>query len=445
MSIIVVGVNHKTAPVGVRERLAFSDEACAEGLRTLVDGEIVREGLIVSTCNRVEVLTATNTERSADQLSRIISFLSDARSIPSVDFSSHLYHHKDDDAVRHVFRVASSLDSMVVGEPQVLGQVRRAYSLAVTAGTTGRILNRLVHQALHVAKRVRTETGIAASAVSISYMAVELGRKIFGSLTGRTVLLIGAGEMAELSARHLINAGVARVLFANRTHETAERLAAEFGGAAIDYRQLPKHLAEADIVLCSTGASHFVVTKALAREALELRRNRPVFFIDISGPRNIDPAVGELPNLFVFDIDDLEAVVASNIREREHEAERAELIVESEVMQFQQQLRALSIGPTLGALRRKFQDMARDELSRQRARLGQLSPEQERAIESLLISTVNKISHPIIHHLRRSYDTGEDENMQAWREVFRLEASADELPSGTDVTGAADVADEDAH
>lgn len=421
MSITLVGLNHKTAPVSVRERLAFTDEACAAGLRALVDGEVVREGLIVSTCNRVEVLTATGSEQSADSVTRIIKFLSECRSISAETFSTHLYHHEDDAAVRHVFRVASSLDSMVVGEPQVLGQVRRAYSLAVTAGTAGRVLNRLVHQALHVAKRVRTETGIAASAVSISYMAVELGRKIFGSLVGRTVLLIGAGEMAELSARHLLNAGVARVLIANRTNETARKLAAEFSGEAIDFAQLARHLAEADIVICSTGASEFVLTPAMAREALELRRNRPAFFIDISVPRNIDPAVGEIPNLFVFDIDDLESVIASNIREREREAERAELIVESEVMQFQQSLRALSIGPTLGALRRKFQDVARDELARQRPRLGQLTPEQERAVEALLLSTVNKISHPIIHHLRRSYDTGEDDTMQAWREVFSLE------------------------
>lgn len=436
MSIILVGLNHKTAPVGVRERLAFTDEACAEGLRALVDGEVVREGLIVSTCNRVEVLTETGSSPSADGLARIINFLSDVRAIPSEEFSGHLYHHEEDAAVRHVFRVASSLDSMVVGEPQVLGQVRRAYSLAVTAGTTGRVLNRLVHQALHVAKRVRTETGIAASAVSISYMAVELGRKVFGSLVGRTVLLIGAGEMAELSARYLVGAGVGRVLVANRTNQTAIKLAAEFGGEAVDFASLPKSLAEADIVICSTGASGYVLTPAMAREALELRRNRPVFFIDISVPRNIDPAVGKIPNLFVFDIDDLEAVVASNIREREHEAERAELIVESEVMQFQQSLRALSIGPTLGALRRKFQDVAREELSRQRHRLGQLSPEQERAVEALLLSTVNKISHPIIHQLRRTYHTGEDEAMRAWREVFRLEEpdAAQQQPEKDDET-----------
>src|SRR5918997_2879942 len=228
MSIVLVGLNHKTAPVEVRERLAFSDEALAGHLRALVDGEVVREGLIVSTCNRVEILAAASTARGADAASRLGDFLVAARAVPPELFSGHLYTHVDEAAVRHVFRVASSLDSMVVGEPQVLGQVRRAYSLAVEAGTAGRVLHRLVHHALRVAKRVRTETGIAASAVSISYMAVELGKKIFESLKGCTVLLIGAGEMAELSARHLMNAGVSRVIIANRTQETARQLAGEF-------------------------------------------------------------------------------------------------------------------------------------------------------------------------------------------------------------------------
>ncbi|HEY0321679.1 MAG TPA: glutamyl-tRNA reductase [Pyrinomonadaceae bacterium] len=422
MSILLVGLNHKTAPVEVRERLAFTDEACAESLRVLVDGEVVREGLIVSTCNRVEVLAETIAP-VAESLDHIKSFLSRARCIVHEDFVKHLYSHEEDKAVRHLFRVASSLDSMVVGEPQVLGQVRHAYSLAVQAGTAGRVLNRLVHHAFRAAKRVRTETGIAASAVSISYMAVELGRKIFGSLKGRTVLLIGAGEMAELSAQHLINAGATRVMVANRTHGTAEKLASKFGGVAVEFSELAKHLSSADIIVCSTGASEYVVTTELAREALGARRNRPAFFIDISVPRNVDPAIGSINNLFVFDIDDLESVIASNIREREREAERAELIVESEVMQFQQALRALDIGPTIGALRQKMQDMAREELQRQRYRLGQLTPEQEKAIEALLISTVNKISHPVLHRMRRSYDTGSEENIQAWRDIFGLESS----------------------
>jgi glutamyl-tRNA reductase len=421
MSIVLVGVNHKTAPVEVRELLSFSDGACTDGLRTLVDGELVREGLIVSTCNRVEVLTATANDRLKEGTDRITDFLSHSKSLPSEYFREHFYHHIDDQAVRHLFRVASSLDSMVVGEPQVLGQVRRAYSLALEAGTAGRVLNRLVHHAFHVAKRVRNETGIAASAVSISYMAVELGKKIFNSLKGRTVMVIGVGEMAELSTRHLLNAGVSRLLIANRTPEAARHLAQEFGGEAVDFDRLTERLADADIVICSTGSSDYVVTTAMAHEALERRRNRPAFFIDISVPRNIDPAIGELPNLFVFDIDDLESVITSNIREREREAERANLIVESEVMQFQQALRILDIGPTIGALRQKLQDIARNELSRQRHRLGQLTPQQEAAIEALLMSTVKKISHPVLSHMRRSYDASSTDTIQAWREIFGLE------------------------
>jgi glutamyl-tRNA reductase len=421
MSIILVGLNHKTAPVEVRERLAFTDEACAETLQTLVDGELISEGLIVSTCNRVEVLAATRGVSGAEGTARISSFLSETRRVPRQFFGEHLYTHADEQAVRHMFRVASSLDSMVVGEPQVLGQVRRAYSNAVTAGTAGRVLHRLVHHALHVAKRVRAETGIAASAVSISFTAVELGRKIFGTLKGTTVLVIGAGEMAELAAQHLAGAGASRILVTNRTTETAEQLAQKIKGTALDFSSLPAHLAEADIVICSTAADEYVVTPEMAREALAARQRRPAFFIDISVPRNVDPAVGQLDNLFVFDVDDLEAVVASNIREREREAERAELIVESEVMQFQQALRSLDLGPTVAALRQKLEEIARAELKRQRTRLGELTPEQERAVEALLMSTVNKISHPIINRLRRSHDTGEEENLKAWRNTFGLE------------------------
>jgi glutamyl-tRNA reductase len=421
MSIVLVGLNHKTAPVEVRERLAFSDEACAESLQALVDGEVISEGLIVSTCNRVEVLASAGRAGGERAAAQVGEFLSRTRGVPADVFARHLYVHAEEAAVRHVFRVASSLDSMVVGEPQVLGQVRRAYSIAVTAGTAGRVIHRLVHHALRVAKRVRTETGIASSAVSISYTAVELGRKIFGSLEGATVLLVGAGEMAELAAEHLRSAGASRVLVTNRTFETAARLAARFGGEAVGFGALTDHLAEADIVICSTASDEYVVTPQAARAAIEARRNRPAFFIDISVPRNVDPAVGGIDNLFVFDVDDLEAVVASNIREREREAERAELIVESEVMQFQEALRSLDLGPTVAALRGKLDEIARAELKRQRNRLGALTPEQERAVENLLASVVNKISHPVVNRLRRSHDTGDAENVQAWRDIFGLD------------------------
>ncbi len=412
MSIILVGINHKTAPVEVRERLAFSDAACSEGLRQLVDGDLVREGLIVSTCNRVEVLSATPSDQIERGAERITEFLDQVRTLPPGFLSKHLYRHTDEDAIRHVFRVASSLDSMVIGEPQVLGQVRHAYSLAVQAGTAGRVLNRLVHHTFRVAKRIRNETGIAANAVSISYMAVELGKKIFDTLQGRVVLLIGAGEMAELSARHLVNAGATRVLIANRTEEAAQRLAQEFSGIPVPFEKISDPLAEADVVICSTGASHYIVTEQMMKSAREQKRNRPTCLIDISVPRNIDPAAGNIPNVFLFDIDDLEAVISSNIREREREAERAELIVQSEVMQFQQSLRAMDIGPSIGAFREKLQEMARAELMRQRKRLGPLTAEQEAAIEALLISTVNKISHPILSQMRRSYELTEPENVQ---------------------------------
>jgi glutamyl-tRNA reductase len=367
------------------------------------------------------VVAATLSEQKNQGQERITQFLSDARNLPQEFFRSHVYNRNDDDAVRHLFRVASSLDSMVIGEPQVLGQVRRAYSLALEAGTAGKVLNRLIHHAFHVAKRVRSETGIAANAVSISYMAVELGKKIFNSLKGHTVLLVGAGEMAELSARHLVSAGVSNVLIANRTEETAQRLAEEFNGRAVHLSKLPEVLADADIVIASTGSEDYVVTSDMVKRAIEKRRNRPAFFIDISVPRNIDPEIGQLPNMFLFDIDDLESVVTSNIREREKEAERAELIVESEIMQFQQALRALDYGPTIGALRQKLQDIAKVELNRQRNRLGPLSPEQEQAVEALLLSTVNKISHPVLSQMRRSYETSDTETIQAWRDIFGLE------------------------
>jgi glutamyl-tRNA reductase len=421
MSIVLVGVNHKSAPVEVRERLAFTEDACSNGLRTLVDGEVVREGLIVSTCNRVEVLTETANERLNETIERVNQFLSGSDTLPRSFFAAHLYQHTDHEAIRHLFRVTSSLDSMVIGEPQVLGQVRRAYSIALEAGTAGRILNRLIHHAFRVAKRVRSETGIGANAVSISYMAVELGKKIFDTLQGRTALLIGAGEMAELSARHLRNAGVTRLLLANRTEDRAERVASELGGQAIGFDQLSDYLAQADIIICSTAADQYVITEPMAREALSRRRNRPSFFIDISVPRNIDPAVGKIANVFVFDIDDLESVISSNIREREREAERAELIVESEIMQFQQTLRLLDIGPTIGALRNKLHHIAKAELARRRSRLGPLTPEQEGAIEALLASTVNKISHPLLSHMRRSFEASDVETIQAWRDIFGLE------------------------
>jgi glutamyl-tRNA reductase len=426
MALVLVGINHKSAPIEVRERLAFSDEACVARLNALIDGDVIREGLILSTCNRVEVLVAAKHELAEEISMHLVQFLCEASNLRVEELNLHAYTYIDDEAVRHLFKVASSLDSMVVGEPQILGQVRKAYALANEAGTSGRILNRLLPHAFHVAKRARNETDIASSAVSISYVAVELGRKIFDELAGRTVLLIGAGETAELSARHLRKAGVSRVLIANRTERKAERLAQQFSGEVVDFNHLAPSLAEADIVICSTNAPDYLVTAPLVRAAQAQCGRSPSVFIDLSLPRNIDPQIAEIANLFVFDIDDLQAVIDSNLKERVRETARAEAIVESELKRFQDELRSLAFGPAIGAVRDKMQQIARAELLHQRGRLGRLTTDQEKAIEALLISTVNKLAHPVISQLRRLLESGVEENLQAWRKDFELDGPVPE-------------------
>lgn len=401
MGIILVGANHRSASLSVRERLAFSDEACVDTLRRWLDVDAVKEALILSTCNRVEVLAVTEAELTTDAIERVINLLSRHSGIPATELRNHLYTYIDEDAVQHLFRVASSLDSMVVGEPQILGQLRKAYSLATDVRATGATLNKLVPHALHVAKRVRNQTDIAGSAVSVSYMAVELGRKIFDSLAGYTALVIGGGATAELVARHLLKAGVGRVLFANRTRAKAEELAQTFRGQAVDLDRLAQHLAEADIVICSTSAPAYVITRDMVREARRQRQQATMFFIDISVPRNIDPTVGEIENSFVFNIDDLKSLVLSNIDRRQREAQRAEGIVEQEVVRFREVLQALKLGPAIGRLRERMHEIAREELARQRAHLGPLTLEQECALEDLLFATIKKISHPIITQMRR--------------------------------------------
>lgn len=401
MGIILVGANHRSAPVGLREKLAFSDEACSGTLRKWLTAGVVKEGLILSTCNRVELLAVTDEECTGKRIAELVALLSESSSIAKDELENHLYSYSDEDAIRHLFRVASSLDSMVVGEPQILGQFRKAYSLATDTGAAGSILNKLLPHALHTAKRVRNETDIANSAVSVSYMAVELGRKIFESLTGHTALVVGGGATAELVARHLIKSGVGRVLFTNRTQAKSEQLAQNFGGRAVPFAELAEHLAEADIVICSTSSPNYVITPDMVRAARKLRQQSPIFLIDISVPRNVDPKVGEIQNSFVFNIDDLRSLVLSNIDRRQREAQRAEAIVEQEVVRFREVLRALKLGPAISRLREQMQQIAREELALQREQLGPLSQEQEHALEDLLLSTIKKISHPIITQMRR--------------------------------------------
>src|SRR6476646_3953183 len=299
MQLAIVGVSHKTAPVEIRERLAFNSDVLRSALTALMDRQNVREVMILSTCKRVEVMA----ESPDDRLIR--DFLCEFHQIPPDSVSKHLYSFRNADAIRHVFRVASSLDSMIIGEPQILGQVKEAFRVAADAGTVGMHLSALMSRAFAVAKRIRSETGISQSAVSISYAAVELARKIFGDLTGKTVMIIGASKMGELAAKHLKRNGVSSVLVTNRTFERAVELAQVFEGAALPFEHLTEHMDRADIVISSTGAPHFIITKPMGEQMIHRRKNRPVFFIDIAVPRDIDPTVNEIDNAVLYDIDDL--------------------------------------------------------------------------------------------------------------------------------------------
>jgi glutamyl-tRNA reductase len=422
MSIVLVGLNHRTAPVELRERLAFGEALIPEALSTLVDHEAVEEGLIVSTCNRVELLASApaGPERGIDQLAK---FLCDYHSLTSSDLNDHIYRHTGEDAVKHVFRVASSLDSLVVGEPQILGQVRQAYQHAVSAGTIGRVLSQLMDRAINVARRVRTETAISENPVSVPSVAVELALKIFGDLSGKTVVLVGAGEMAELAARSLVDAGASHLVVTNRTAEHAEALAREFGGGAVNFEALYDVLPSADVVICSTGAPDYVLRGPETARAMKTRKKGPIVFIDISVPRNIDPALANVENSFVFDIDDLKSVMESNLKERQRHAEAAEMIIDVEVKHFIGHLKSMDIGPSIVELKQVLSELALVEVKRNRKRLGVLSVEQEAAIRDILIpALVNKLSHPMIVHMRLAARNGERvQILDELRKMVRVE------------------------
>ena len=407
MSLLLVGVNHKNAPLAARERLAFSADECAASLPSLVDGETVREALILSTCNRVEFLVEAETEAAG--FGQIVEFIARHKNIAPPLFEDYLYQFTDDDAARHLFRVAASLDSMIVGETQILGQVRAAYKQAAEANTARRVLHKLLHHAFQTAKRVRTETNIAHNAVSVSSAAAEMAGGIFGSLENKTILLIGAGEMAELAAKHLIEHGAQRIFVANRTFENAVKLAAQFDGEAIEFGRIGEILPQADIVISSTNAASYLITPEMTEAAQILRQHQPTLFIDISVPRNIAPEVRRINGIYLADVDALQTVVASNLEERQREAERGEIIVNQEVGEFWQSLKAMNFGENLGALRTKMQNTARRELDKQRHKLGDLTPEQSAAVEKILLSTVNQIAHPILYGLRRSHEHGASE------------------------------------
>jgi glutamyl-tRNA reductase len=399
MKLLLTGLNHRTAPVEVREKIAFEDQALPQALDDLKRCPGLIEGMILSTCNRVEV--AVTADEHSDVESAVEGFLADSRHVERSWVTPYLYRFDGPEAIRHLFRVASSLDSMVVGEPQILGQLKTAYALAKERGTVGGFLDQVMTRAFSVAKRVRSETDIGESAVSVSYAAVELAREIFGALQGKKVLVIGAGKMAESAARHLRRAGVSEILVTNRTRERAEAMAEDCGGRVLEYEYFEDSVPEVDIVLASSGAPHFILTRDQMRSAMGKRRNRPMFLIDIAVPRNIDPAVNELDSVFLYDIDDLGRVVDDNKKGRIETAKEAEEIVREEVDRMVLRLKTREVAPAIVTLHEQFETWRRGEIERQRQKLGALTPQQEEAIHAITRGLMNKFAHRIISDLKR--------------------------------------------
>jgi glutamyl-tRNA reductase len=420
MNLILLGMNHKTAPLDLRERLSISCDEATPPLREIMKIPGLDGVIYLSTCNRVEVLAQTR--QAGETRENLQAFILRHGNLSREELVRCLYVYEGQEAVRHLFRVTSSLDSLVMGEPQIAGQVKDAYRQAVETGTTGIILNKVMHCAFRVAKRVRTETGLAANAVSVGFAAVELAKKIFGDLKGKTVLLVGAGEMSELAARHLINYGATRILIANRTPARAQQMAQAFHGRDVPLDQIGETLGEVDIVISSTGASGYVITAGMVADALRRRRNRLLFLIDIAVPRDIDPAAGAMENVFLYNIDNLQGIVDENIRGRMQEAQKAEGIIHEEVFKFNRWYNTLAVVPTIVSFREKADSILRSELGRSTAWMQHLTMEDRENIEILAGSIVNKILHdPIVSLKEESQDYAAIPYVAALRRLFKLD------------------------
>jgi glutamyl-tRNA reductase len=420
MKLLITGVSHKTAPVEVRECLAFREEALAAALADLKARAGVAEAVILSTCNRVEITVTT--EDGVDPRAVVDAFLEDSRAVNPRSIEPHLYRHEGREAIHHLFRVAASLDSMVVGEPQILGQLKEAYAAAKGCGALCGWLEGLYERAFGVAKRVRSETGIGQMAVSVSYAAVELARKIFGSLAHKTIMIVGAGKMSELAARHLRRSGAAHVFVTNRTHERAVEMAKLFQGTPVEYTRFTAMLPEVDILIASSGAPHYILHKDEMQRVIAARRNRPMFLIDIAVPRNIEPEVNQIDNVYLYDIDDLGEVVNANLRERLKEAEHAEALVAEEVERTMARLKVAEVTPTIVGLQEQLEQIRVGELEKVRRRYGPFTPRQEEALEALTRGIVNKVAHGPISELRNH--AGRPEGMPviaAFRKAFHLQ------------------------
>ena len=421
MKVFLTGLSYKTAPVEVRERLAFADSILPEALDQMRACPGVEEVVILSTCNRVEIAVSTSNELAAQQ---ILEFFASNRGLDVAWLRPFLYSFEDREAIRHLFRVAASLDSMVLGEPQILGQLKAAYAAAKDRGAVNGFLDSVLTRAFTVAKRVRSETEIGRSAVSVSYAAIELAKQIFGELRSKTILLIGAGKMSELAARHLHRAGCARILVTNRTRSRADEMAALVEGQVIDYESFPARLPEMDIVITSSRAPDYLLRKDDMRQVLRKRQNRPIFLIDIAVPRNIDPAVDELENIYLYDIDDLGREVEANRKARQKEAEQAEQIIEEEIERLFAKMRAREVAPVIVSLQAHLEELSKAEMDRVRGKLGALTPQQEEALAAYTRGLLNKIAHGPLTEIRRAATQPEgDRILTLIRRMFRLEDS----------------------
>jgi len=403
--IILIGLNHKTAPVDLREKLSFSGEETIAALELLKQDKDIKESLIFSTCNRTEFLYIPETGEKVDKL---IEFISTQKKIDISEFKGSLYVHEDDKAILHLFRVASSLDSMVVGEPQILGQVKEAYRNAVSCNASGVLLNRLMHKTFNIAKKVRKETGIGDNAVSISYAAIELANKIFSDLSQRSVMLLGAGEMAELAVEHLLSNNVKQIIVANRTFKKAVDLADKFNGQAVKFEERVDILKDVDIIISSTGATDYVLTQKQVKQAMKKRHHNTLFFIDIAVPRDIDPQINTVSNAYVYDIDDLKNIVESNIEQRGKETIKAERYIEEAVVKFRIWLESLAIVPTIKALNNKISSIVDIECKKTLAHLRHLSQEDIDAIKRMTQSIARRTIHDPILFLRNTGEHRDD-------------------------------------
>ncbi len=420
LKIALIGLNHNTAPIALRECFAFSDSEIYEAIKILHSLEHIEEVILISTCNRMEILMTTSNIKQAVNSTK--NFLENFKNISSDKFTNFLYIHKNELAIKHIFRVASSLDSMIVGEPQILGQLKNAFKTATIQKTAGVILNRLLHRSFFVAKKIRSETGIGGCAVSISYAAIELARKIFGSLNGKKVLLIGAGEMAELAVEHLIQHKAENIFVANRTFKRGVMLAKTFNGTAIDFKEIGKTLEHVDIIISSTGASNYIITKQFVKSIMRNRKNRPLFFIDIAMPRDIDPMINRINNSYVYDIDDLKGVIDNNLYERKKEAVKGERIVEQSVINFNTWYENLDTVPTIKALREKIENITNTEVNKTLKSLQHLSDSDRKSLYKMSRSIVNKITHDPMLFLK-SNECSQDKTkyIDITKKIFNIE------------------------